>query len=298
MRYSFLAAISYLILLGLAFEMAQASDSRMGLECEGWLLEMRGPRLSPATPLPSETFTVKGASFTMVRLPRGELVMGDMVECFENGCHRRPHPVRISSDFWIGQTEVTQRLWKAVTGKNPACFWYLGGNHPVERVSWNDCQEFIRMLNALISGGGFRLPSEAEWEYACRAGTVATAEYQGDDRKELREFAWFSDNCSLGTHAVALKRPNAWGLYDMQGNVWEWCQNWYGEHPSSPVADPAGPPSFGDKVVKGGACGFGPLKCSPAVRGRSGPEKRHKDLGFRLARDLGRVSGPAVPGSD
>jgi len=180
-----------------------------------------------------------------------------------------------------------------------------GDGCPVEKVSWNDCQEFIKRLNSRVSGGRFRLPTEAEWEYAARAGT--TGPYAAD----IDSMAWYANNSgdrvidatalynedkNIGsylkkilangcrTHLVAKKKPNAWGLYDMHGNVWEWCEDWHGDYPSGSVTDPAGPSSGSDRVLRGGGWGDGARYCRSAFRGRVGPGDRGGDLGFRLAR--------------
>lgn len=136
------------------------------------------------------------------------------------------HQVTISQSFWLGKYEVTQAEWYKVMGNNPAGFKSekVGGDsrrHPVENVSWNDAQEFIRRLNGMEDASNYRLPTEAEWEYACRAGS--TGDYAGD----LNAMTWYGENAGNTTHPVGQKRPNAWGLYDMHGNVWEWCQDWY-----------------------------------------------------------------------
>lgn len=133
--------------------------------------------------------------------------------------------VTISRPFHLGKFEVTQKQWQAVMGANPS--FYQGENRPVEQVSWNDCQAFVAKLNETITGFAFRLPTEAEWEYACRAGT--TTEYShGDGTANLAEYAWFTGNAQRTTHPVGELKPNPWGLHDIHGNVWEWVQDWYG----------------------------------------------------------------------
>ena len=158
------------------------------------------------------------------------------------------HGVRISQAFWLGKYEVTQREWEAVMGSNPSHFKSCGARCPVERVSWNDVQEFIRRLNERESGSGneYRLPTEAEWEYAARAGTT------GARHGELDSIAWYDGN-SGGTHRVGQKRANGWGLHDMLGNVWEWTADWYGDYPSGLVTDPRGPSTGSDRVFRGGS---------------------------------------------
>src|SRR5262249_24141391 len=159
------------------------------------------------------------------RTPGGEFLMGS---ADGYGDERPVHTVRISQPFYLGQYAVTQGQWQAVMGSNPSQF--TGDpNRPVETVSWEDVQEFIRRLHAREGGATYRLPTEAEWEYAARAGST-TAYGFGDDPRQLSEYAWYSENAGRQTHPVGQLKPNAWGLYDMHGNVWEWVQDWYGPY--------------------------------------------------------------------
>ena len=173
---------------------------------------------------------------------------------------------------------MTQGLWRAVMGSNPSYFKNCGNNCPVEQVSWKDCQEFIRKLNRLVSGGGFRLPTEAEWEYACRGGT------KGAYAEDLDAMGWYGNSGSKMSHAVATKQPNGWGLYDMHGNVWEWCRDWYGGYPTGLVTDPTGASSGSDRVLRGGGWYGSARYCRSAFRGGYGPDDRARYNGFRLAR--------------
>jgi formylglycine-generating enzyme required for sulfatase activity len=214
------------------------------------------------------------ARFEMVYVPAGEFLMGSVLGWEDE---RPVHRVRISSGFWLGRTEVTQGVWRAVMGANPAGF-RKGDDFPVEQVGWNDCQEFIRRLNRL-TGAAFRLPNEAEWEYACRAGSSA------DRVPDLEAQAWFDRNSGGTTHAVGLKRRNAFGLHDMLGNVWEWCADGYdaGYYARSPLLDPAGDPTSSHRVDRGGAWGYGADIVRPSRRDGSGPDYRINLLGMRLA---------------
>ena len=258
-----------------------------------------------------KTFTVNGVSFKMIRVPAGEFMMGSPSNESGRYDNETQHRVRITKDYWLGETEVTQGLWKVVMGSNPSSFSSCGDDCPVEQVSWNDCQEFIMRLNSMVSGGGFRLPTEAEWEYAARAGTT-TAIYTGSMRilgdnnsPELDPIAWYGGNScvsysggydcsgwsgkqyscsSCGTNPVAKKKPNSWGLYDMIGNVWEWCEDWYGDYPSGSVTDPAGASSGSGRVLRGGGWGGNAGGCRSADRGRDDPGNRYSIFGFRLAR--------------
>ncbi|MDR0937892.1 MAG: SUMF1/EgtB/PvdO family nonheme iron enzyme [Mediterranea sp.] len=189
------------------------------------------------------------------------------------------HPVIVSS-FFIGKYEVTQGHWKAVTGSNPSYFHFKkGDNYPVESVSWYDVQEFIRRLNAK-TGKHYRFPTEAEWEYACRAGTT-TAFNIGDELKTSQ--AAIDSFLSIGrTKPVGTYSPNAWGLYDMHGNVYEWCSDWYGDYPTSSQTDPKGSPSGTARVVRGGSWnGFGKY-CRSARRNYYNPAHSYYNVGFRL----------------
>ena len=161
----------------------------------------------------------------------------------------------ICKNLFCKTTEVTQGQWKTVMGSNPSTFSACGSNCPVEQVSWDNCQEFIQRLNQKEGTSKYRLPTEAEWEYACRAGT--TGPYAGD----LDSMGWYDGNSGRRTHLVGQKKPNAWGLYDMHGNVWEWCSDWYGEDTSGSITDPEGPSSGPSRVLRGGS-----WNCEPRVR--------------------------------
>lgn len=194
------------------------------------------------------------------------------------------HEVTLTKSFYMQTTEVTQRQWMAVLGNNPSGFLNCGENCPVEKVSWNDVQEFIKRLNQKEGTGKYRLPTEAEWEYACRAGST-TAFCFGNDMGTLAEHAWFGPNSIDWSHQAGQKKPNAWGLYDMHGNVWEWCQDWYSIYPSEPVRDPKGPPSGSHRVSKGGSWRSAARFCRSAHRYGVDPDYRRPTRGFRLAKD-------------
>jgi formylglycine-generating enzyme required for sulfatase activity len=210
-----------------------------------------------------------------VQIPAGEFMMGA-----ENGnpAEKPVHRVRLGQAFEMGKTEVTQAQWEAVMGNNPS--YFKGTNRPVEQVSWYDVQEFIERLNALDDGFAYRLPTEAEWEYACRAGS--NADYAG----KLEAMAWYDANSGNMTHPVAAKQPNAWGLYDMHGNVFEWCQDWYDKdyYAQSPGVDPQGPESGSFRVKRGGGWMFSAGFARSAARDLYAPAYRFNFLGFRLAR--------------
>ena len=215
-----------------------------------------------------------------VWIPPGEFLMG--TPRTEEGGYggEAQHEVRIRRGFWLGKYEVTQREWEAVMGTNPSRFSDCGPRCPVENVSWFDAVEFIQRLNEREAPGGYeyRLPTEAEWEYAARAGT------SGIRYGELEEIAWCSNNSGGQTHPVGLKRPNALGLYDMLGNVWEWTGDWYGEHSSGTVMAPEGPEAGPHRVFRGGGWLYRARYVRSAARSISSPGYRYHDIGFRLVR--------------
>lgn len=194
-----------------------------------------------------------------------------------DGDEKPIHSVMLS-DFLIGETEVTQALWKAVMGSNPS--YFKGDNLPVERVSWNDCQEFIRKLNQL-TGRMLRLPTEAEWEYAARGGKHSCG-YKYAGSNSVGEVGLYDSNSDNKTHPVKTKKANELGLYDMSGNVWEWCSDWYGNYSSSAQSDPKGPFSGSSRVLRGGGWGSGAGYCRVSNRYGIDPDYRGSDFGFRL----------------
>jgi formylglycine-generating enzyme required for sulfatase activity len=202
---------------------------------------------------------------------------------------RFQHEVTLTKGYYMQATEVTQDQWRQVMGYNPASLDNCGDNCPVEQVSWYDTQQFIHGLNQIEGTDNYRLPTEAEWEYACRAGT-STRFYFGDSDTALKDYAWYSGNSNGSTHAVAQKIPNAWGLYDMHGNVWEWCQDLFREYPLSPVTDPQGPRSGAYHVIRGGSWCTSYWLCLSSDRIWYSPGGRRGNLGFRLVRrKLGMV---------
>jgi len=192
----------------------------------------------------------KGVTMKLVRIPRGKFMMGSPDSEQDRHPDEGPqHEVTISKPFYLGLTEVTQTQYQAVMGANPSQF--KGPTNPVESVSWDDAVLFCRKLSEK-TGKTFRLPTEAEWEYACRAGTRTRFSF-GDSESILGDYAWWGGNSGGKTHPVAQKKPNAWGLYDMVGNVWEWCADWYGTYSSGASTDPQGNIPDGHRVVRGGS---------------------------------------------
>ena len=187
--------------------------------------------------------------------------------------------VRITEGFWLGKYEVTQTEWESVMGTNPAHFPGCGPC-PVEQVSWEDVQEFIWLLNAGAEGSRYRLPTEAEWEYAARAGTRADRYARG-----LDGIAWCADNSEETTHPVGQKTPNAWGLHDMVGNVWEWVEDIYGAYSGGSVTDPEGPASGSLRVLRGGGWSNRARHCRTSSRSNDDPDFGYVNVGFRLLRE-------------
>ena len=243
-------------------------------------------------------FTVNGVSFKMVKVAGGTFQMGATSEQGSDAYDSETpvHSVTLS-DYYIGETEVTQALWYAVMGQRPTSggnsqwnsSYGLGDNYPVYYVTWNDCQEFITKLNQL-TGQSFRLPTEAEWEFAARGGNSSLG-YKYAGSNTIGDVAWYSENsCDLGssspdygTHPVATKSPNELGLYDMSGNVWEWCQDWFGVYSSSAQTDPVGPSSGTFRVIRGGCWDNYFSFCRVSYRYNVTPSYRDRDLGLRLA---------------
>ena len=226
------------------------------------------------------TLTVNGIKYNMVWVEGGTFRMGATSEqdgdAYDN--EKPAHSVTLSS-YYIGKTEVTQALWKAVMGSNPSEF--KGDNRPVESVSWDDCQAFIRKLNAL-TGQNFRLPTEAEWEFACRGGNNSRG-YKYSGSNYIDNVAWHDGNFGDKTHPVATKSPNELGIYDMSGNVWEWCADWYGDYSSGRQTNPKGPYDGSDRVRRGGSWGFDAWCCRSSARDSDDPTDRFYYLGLRLA---------------
>ena len=226
------------------------------------------------------TLTVNGIKYNMVWVEGGTFRMGATSEQgSEAWDNEKPvHSVTLSG-YYIGKTEVTQALWKAVMGSNPSEI--KGDNLPVENVSWDDCQEFIRKLNALI-GQNFRLPTEAEWEFACRGGNNSRG-YKYSGSNYIDNVAWYWDNSGKKTHPVATKSPNELGIYDMTGNVDEWCNDWYGDYSSDEQTNPKGPYDGLFRVFRGGSWNGDARGCRSFGRSFSGPGDLRVFLGLRLS---------------
>jgi len=272
-------------------------------------IEFLFQKLSVGTAQPRRLTNSLG--MTLVRIEPGSFLMGSSKEQIDHlmrvfpdskrewfDDERPPHMVKITRPFYLGTHQVTQGQYQAVMGDNPSHF-KGSGDLPVENVSWLDAVKFCNKLSERekrtpfyridgtevtpVGGDGYRLPTEAEWECACRAKSTALYPF-GDDASKLGEHAWSAGNSESKTHPVGQKVPNAWGLYDMLGNVWEWCADGYDEkYYASPPADPPGAPGASHRVFRGGSWSLNPAYCRPALRYWNTPESRSSNLGFRLA---------------
>jgi formylglycine-generating enzyme required for sulfatase activity/serine/threonine protein kinase len=239
--------------------------------------QMAGGFIAEVAKLPTRKNSI-GMTFRL--LPGGVFTMSEGKEA---------HKVTLTKPFEIGVYEVTQKQYQRVMGPKPSAF--PGPQNPVEQVSWDDAVEFCRKLSAMpeekAAGYVYRLPTEAEWEYACRAGTDTKYSF-GDDESQLGDYAWYDRNSEKKTHPVGQKKPNPWGLYDMHGNVWEWCQDWEGNYPSGAAVDPTGPPSASSRVLRGGSLGNGTVYCRTADRNGTLPGVRGNNFGLRVVRSSER----------
>ena len=238
--------------------------------------------VSSGTSLTGNTITIPvkdGISIDMVRVKAGTFTMGATAEMKKPEDWEKPtHRVTLTNDYYIGKYEVTQALWQAVMGSNPSS--RKGDNLPVEQVSWNDCQDFLSKLNR-ITGKTFRLPTEAEWEYAARGGNKSRG-YQYSGSNNLSDVAWYDDNSGNKSHAVGTKQPNELGIYDMSGNVCEWCQDRFGKYNSSSQVNPTGANSGSGRVIRGGSW-FGWVSgCRSSYRNIHEPDISDSVLGLRL----------------
>ncbi len=221
-----------------------------------------------------------GVRIDFVLIRPGTFVMGsdDSLHPAENP----PHTVTLTRPFYLARHEVTQAQWEKLMGNNPSQF--KGAQNPVETVSWDECRSCVEKLRGKVKLRGWvpALPTEAQWEYACRAGS--TTDYCfGNDGAGLTGYAWHGEDLRGTTHPVGGKRPNAWGLHDMHGNVWEWCADWFGDYAADPVTDPKGPASGDRRVYHGGSWCDAAWFCRSAHRSAMGPAGRSPNRGLRLA---------------
>jgi formylglycine-generating enzyme required for sulfatase activity len=251
------------------------------------------PKMSPALqpPTPAGAAAAEAKTFTnslgmkFVRIEPGEFLMGSPANEEGRYTDETQHKVKITKPFMLGITPVTQKQWVTLMGNNPS--YFKGDDLPVIEVSWDDAVAFCQKLSAK-EGKTYRLPTEAEWEYACRAGTT-TQYHTGDGEKALDEAGWYDKNSGNTTHPVGQKKANAWGLYDMHGNVMEWCSDYYGPYPAGDAVDPTGP-AQGDanssRVLRGGSWSINPQLCRAACRDWGSPGLRYDNGGFRCLLDL------------
>jgi len=226
------------------------------------------------------TTSIKNSiNMEFVPIPAGEFQMGQNKYSYETAVNI------VMKQFYLGKYLVIQKEWRSVMGNDPSCF--EGDDRPVECVSWNDVQEYIKKLNTKEDTDKYRLPTEVEWEYACRAGTATRYSF-GDADSNLGDYAWYYGNSGNGTQPVGKKKPNPWGLYDMHGNLWEWCHNRYNENQENALAYAS---TWDDvvassPVLRGGSWVNYPKKCRSAYRITFHPNYGHYSLGFRLLRSV------------
>lgn len=226
-----------------------------------------------------KSYTVNGVVFNMIAVEGGIYTMGTNDAPGSEKDESPAHCVTLDN-FYIGETEVTQELWSAVMGSNPSGY-NSNPQLPVESVSWFECLDFIEKLNEL-TGENFKMPTEAQWEYAARGGKKSKGTlYSGSD--SIADVAWYKDNSQETTHPVKQKLPNELGLYDMSGNVWEWCSDWYGDYPADACKNPVGPQEGRNRVVRGGSWLVEPAICRPSDRSFGTPKGGGCVVGLRLA---------------
>ena len=224
-----------------------------------------------------QSLTYRGVRQAFRWMPPGRFLMGSPEDEHDRDNDELQHEVMLSRGFWLAETACTQALWRAVMEKNPSQF--QGERRPVETVSWDEVQDFIARLNGAVPGLEARLPTEAEWEYACRAGTTTPFSFDGDITSEQVNYGVQRQE----TVEVASLPANPWGLYEMHGNVWEWCQDGYGVYPAEPVIDPTGPETGEGRVLRGGSWFYVGRYARSAYRLRDEPGNRYASYGFRLA---------------
>ena len=256
-------------------KLPQAGDTQVAKLPQAGDTQVAKPRQAGAT----KTVDLGGGvKLELVWCPPGTFTMGSLM------AERR---VTLTKGFWVGKYEVTQRQWQAVMGKNPSRSKNAVPDAPVDSVSWDDCQTFLKKLNARLAGKlpeecTYRLPTEAEWEYAARGGALSKGfTYSGSDN--AGEVAWYDDNSDGKTHPVGEKKPNELGLFDMSGNVWEWCQDWYGDYLLGAVTDPTGPRTGQFRVCRGGGWNFIARFCRSAYCFSCTPAYSYYFLGLRVA---------------
>lgn len=269
------------------------------------------PALVKSFEVPSAQKTITNSiGMKLVLVPAGKFIMGSPQNEPGRKICEKQHEVIISRDFYLQTTPVSQDQWKRVMRDNPSRFKKYGHSCPVDGVSWDMAQQFIDKLNQMEDTFKYRLPTEAEWEYACRAGTTTVYSF-GNKEGKIGEYAWYRDNADSQTHPVGNKKPSAWGLYDMHGNIWEWCQDWFGSYPTDMITDPirlSNPNIIGGgfgligaaitlggmvkkklmsgRVCRGGSCISDAKFLRSAYRKGDTPIARNHDIGIRVAWNL------------
>ncbi|MCX8494865.1 MAG: formylglycine-generating enzyme family protein [Akkermansiaceae bacterium] len=275
-------------------EMVSRSLAQIQVNPASGLSQRGGEMVAPRRAGDEREFEIApGVKIVMCWIPAGEFLMGSPEDEEGRGVNESQVQVKLSRGFWLGQTQVTQAQWQAVMGNDPSSF--KGVKLPVETVSWHDAQEFIAKINAscrLLDGMQMALPTEAQWEYACRAGE--TGPYSGGS---IDQVAWHCINSEDRTHAVGTKNPNAWGLYDMHGNVEEWCADWYGAKLKGGI-DPQGASSGPDRVIRGGSWFYTGHFCRAAGRNGIMPFEKIVLIGFRVACSSVLQNAPATDSAE
>ncbi len=284
-----------LVTLLLAFVLGAATACGPGTAGYDWhsgeIQEHRSTALMEEAKDSSRGKTISNSvGMHFVYIPPGSYLMGSPSDEAGRTIDEEQHKVTLTHGYYVQTTEVTQKQWKAVMGSLPRHIRKCSEECPVERLSWEDAQTFIRKLNKLEGGNYYRLPTEAEWEYAARAGSI-TAFANGEitnaacgDTK-MSDIGWYCGNSkSYPHHPVAQKEPNSWGIYDMHGSVWEWCSDWYGPYPQGSVTDPSGPPEGIERVIRGGGLGDNARSCRSANRLSQASDMIIDNIGMRLVR--------------
>jgi formylglycine-generating enzyme required for sulfatase activity len=281
-KMGILSALSLLIVAGTTWMFVQQKSGPRSTDVQPAPAPQPPVAARPSDPSPPKR-VVNSAGMELVIIPAGSFTMGSSLG---RQSEKPPHHVKISQPFYLQTTEVSQGQWKKVIGNNPSAFKECGDDCPVEQVSWDDANEFIKRLNVMESTDKYRLPTEAEWEYACRAEKTTEFSF-GDDAGNLGEYAWYDGNSKEATQRVATKKPNPWGLYDMHGNVWEWVEDdWHDWYDGSPVGDQAWVDKSrgSNRVIRGGSWESVAFDCRSATRFGEKPGNRSFSLGFRVAK--------------
>jgi formylglycine-generating enzyme required for sulfatase activity len=263
---------------GLASKFVLSAAAMIGLVA--WVFSGRPASLAAITAPPPGRFE-NTVGMTFVQIPAGQFVMGSPENEDGRDTDETQHSVTISKNYYMSAVPVTQAQWVVVMNGDPSRF--LGDLLPVEQVTWFEAVDFCRKLSAM-EGKHYRLPTEAEWEYACRAET--TSQYNtGDGTAAMAVAGWYMDNADGRTHPVGEKNANSWGLFDMHGNVWQWCSDVYDDYPDGAATDPTGPASGKRRVCRGGSWNTGASECRSAARNDLDPKARYFDCGFRVVMD-------------